>query len=114
MEVKAWDRMGGFGESIKFTVASGCVLSGLDRTVKVCAPASGAIVPSPVHIRGTISDSGSVNTAQVYVDGALKVSTGPTHMVDISLSMLSGKHRVTLKAWDAVGEFSQTLNITVQ
>jgi Bacterial Ig domain len=95
-------------------VASGCVLSGLDRSVKICAPATGTMVSSPVRIQATLSDSGTVQAAQIYADGALKFSTGFTHLVDRLLAITSGTHRITVKAWDAAGQFSQTLNVNVQ
>jgi hypothetical protein len=113
-EVKAWDRKGAFGQAISFTVGSGCIVSGIDRTVKICTPANGATVASPVHIEGTFGTSFAVNAAQIYVDGVLKISAGSTQRVDTSLPMSAGKHRITLKGWDNAGQFSQTINIIVQ
>lgn len=114
MEVKAWDRFGSFAQTINFTIATGCVLSGIDRTVKICTPTNNGTVTSPVHIQASISDSGQVNAGQIYVDGVLKFSTGFTHLIDTSLAMASGSHRITVKAWDAAGQFSQILNVKVQ
>lgn len=114
MEVKAWDRLGPFAQTLNFTVATGCVLSGIDRTVKICTPAAGATLTSPVHIQATLSDTGNVTAAQIYVDGVLSWSTGFTHLVDTSLPIPSGSRRITVKGWDAAGAFSQTLNINVQ
>ncbi|HSS98370.1 MAG TPA: VCBS repeat-containing protein, partial [Terriglobales bacterium] len=113
-EVKAWDRNGAFGQAISFTVGNGCIVSGIDRTVKICAPANGATVTSPVHIEGTFATAFVVNAAQVYVDGVLNVSAGSTQRVDTSLPIAAGKHRITLKGWDNGGQFSQTVNVTVQ
>jgi hypothetical protein len=111
--VKAWDRLGNFARSFNVTVASGCVLSGLDRSVKICAPAAGTMVSSPVRIQATLSDSGIVQAAQIYVDGTIKFAASFTDLVDISLAMSRGNHRITVKGWDAIGEFSQTIQVTV-
>lgn len=114
LTVKGWDRLGSFSQTINFTVAGGCVLPGIDRSVKICTPTNGATVSSPVHIQATLNDSGDVQAAQIYVDGVVKFSTGPTHLVETSLAMSPGTHRVTVKGWDAAGPFWQTINITVQ
>ena len=115
MTVKAWDRFGSYSQAVNFTVsnADDCVLPGTDRTVKICTPSAGGSSGSPVRIKATISDATPVKAVQIYLDNALTFRTGPTHLLDTTLPMSSGTHRITVKAWDAAGQFSKTLNVTV-
>jgi hypothetical protein len=113
MTVKAWDRLGSFSQTINFTVSTGCVLPGTDRTVKICSPANGSTSGSPVRLTATIADSGDVKAVQIYIDGSLEETTSFAQLVDRSLPMSTGTHRVTVKAWDAAGQFSQTVSVTV-
>ena len=114
MTVRAWDRFGSYSQTVNFAVSQGCVLPGLDRTVKICTPTAGSTSGSAVQIRATISDATPVRSAQIYVDGVLTFATGSTHLVDTTISMSPGIHRITVKAWDAAGQFSQSLHATVQ
>jgi hypothetical protein len=114
LQVKAWDRLGSFAQTVSYTVASnGCAQPGTDRTVSICSPANGATVTSPVHLQAAIADTGNINSVQIYVDGVLKSSMPATHSVDTSLTLATGSRRITVKAWDSVGQFSQTVTITV-
>ena len=114
MTVRAWDRFGSYAQTVNFAVSEDCVLPGLDRTVNICVPTAGSTFASPVEIKATIGDASPVKSAQIYVDGALTFATGATHLLDTSIPMPPGIHRVTVKAWDAAGQFAQTLNVTVQ
>jgi len=113
MTVKAWDRFGAYSQTVNFNVSEDCVLPGLDRTVKICTPVAGSTSGSPVRIKATIGDASLIKSAQIYLDGALTFATGSTLLVDTSLPMSPGTHRVTVKAWDAAGQFSRSLLVTV-
>jgi hypothetical protein len=113
MTVKAWDRLGPYSQMVNFTVSEACVLPGTDRTVKICTPTAEGISGSPVQIKATISDASPLKSAQIYLDNVLTSRTGSTHLVDTALPMSSGRHRITVKAWDAAGQFSQTLIVNV-
>ena len=63
-------------------------------------------------ITAAVTDSRSVSAVKIYIDGVSKYQT-TSKQVDTSLSMSAGSHRITVKAWDSVGSFSQTENITV-
>ena len=90
------------------------MLSGIDRTVKICAPANGATVTSPAHVQASITNSSrQINAVQIYVDGVLSFDDGFTQFEDAHLDMSRGKHRITVKAWDSAGPFSQSVMITV-
>jgi hypothetical protein len=117
IQVKAWDRLGAFApQSFTFNAETGCgVESGTDRSVRICVPQNGSTVPNPVHVEAAANDSGQLLDLQIYVDGVLKESVFPFNAFDSSLTGISsGNHRITVKGWDAAGQFSQTVNFTVQ
>ncbi|HSS99438.1 MAG TPA: hypothetical protein VLK33_20525, partial [Terriglobales bacterium] len=76
-------------------------------------PANGIAVSNPVHFRAIFNDTAPVNSAQIYVDGVLKFAES-TPIIDTSLNLPSGNHWITVKGWDAAGQFSQTIQTTVQ
>jgi FG-GAP-like repeat/Bacterial Ig domain len=113
--VKAWDVIGSFSESNLFTVSgttSGCTASTTNRTVKICTPANGSAVTSPVHLQVQVTDSSGV-TVKVYVDGVAKLTT-TNKSIDMSTSLAAGSHKITVRAWDASGNYSSTTTFTVQ
>jgi hypothetical protein len=115
--VKAWDRLGSFtAPAFSFNTLTGCGLyPGTDRTVRICAPLEGATVTQPVHVEAAVTDSGQLLNIQIYVDGVLRTNISPNTAFDSSLTNIpSGNHRITVKGWDAAGQFSQTVNFTVQ
>lgn len=92
--------------------SSGCVLSTLNPSVTICAPAAGQTVTSPVHIVAGTTDSNTVKLIQVYVDGAKKYEVLGSSL-DTSLAMSSGSHRLAVQASDGT-IFKQVIYITVQ
>ena len=94
------------------TVGTGCQSSGVNQTVTICSPSSGATVSSPVQITATVTDNKPVNYSQIYLDG-VKQMTIHASTVNTSLPMSSGTHRLTVQANDGV-TFKTTINITVQ
>ena len=112
VEVKAWDRTGNFSQAFDLTIKDGCVVPGLARTVNLCSPADQTTITSPVRIHAIFNDSGPVLSAQVYVDGVLRFAEA-TPIIDTAINVSSGTHRITVKAWDAAGQFSQTIHATV-
>jgi hypothetical protein len=112
--VKAWDRLGPFSNTLHMNVMNRCSFPGVNRTIRVCSPTSGT-VNSPVPIQANVTNSEDVKAIQVYVDGVIKfISERFSRSVDTSLPMAAGKHRITVKAWDIGGPFSQTYTLTVQ
>ena len=91
-----------------------CSFPGVNRTLQICSPTSGT-VSSPVPIQVNVTNSEAVNAIQIYVDGVVKLTSQQfSRSIDTSLAMASGKHRITVKAWDIGGPFSQTYTLTVQ
>jgi len=56
-------------------------------------------------------DSHIINAMQIYVDGVLRFVT-PDDRMAASLHLDGGTHRITAKAWDDLGTFSSTTNVT--
>ena len=94
------------------SVGAGCRGSGVNQTVTICSPGSGATVSSPVQITATVTDSTPINYAQIYLDG-VKEMTLHSSTVNTSLPMSSGTHRLTVQANDGI-TFKTTIYITVQ
>lgn len=94
------------------SVGTGCQGSGVNQTITICSPGSGATVSSPVQIIATVTDNKPINYTQIYLDG-VKQATLHTSAVNTSLPMSTGTHRLTVQANDGV-TFKTTIYITVQ
>ena len=81
-----------------------CASSSGLRTLRFCTSPTSA---GP-HFLSSPTDNLTINAIQVYIDGVLKFET-PEDLLDINLQLGSGSHRITVKAWDALGPFSSTL-----
>lgn len=115
LTLKAWDAAGEFSQTVYVTVntsSSGCAAPSTNRTVNICSPANGATVSSPVQINAALTATNGYTGAKVYVDGVVKFST-TSKTISTYAAMGSGTHRITVKGWDASGEFSKTIYISV-
>jgi Bacterial Ig domain len=119
---KAWDVNGtSYSKTIYVTVSSsgggsGCQPSGVNRTVTICMPANGGTVKGPyVEIQSASTDSRSISAIKIYVDGVDQFNyLNPTSkQTDNQAYLAPGQHRVTVRAWDSLGAFSQTVAFTV-
>ncbi len=120
LTVKAWDAAGAvFSTTENFTVSTGgggggtCTGSTTNRTVTICTPANNTTVTSPVHITAAATDSASVSSMQIYVDGVKQYQVA-AKSIDTNLAMADAPHKITVKAWDSAGSFSSTIYISVQ
>jgi hypothetical protein len=80
--------------------------SGL-RTITSCPSGSPT---GNFHFVSTPFDGHNVNAVQIYVDGTLKFET-PEDLLSKNLQLSGGPHRVTVKAWDDLGPFSNTTTL---
>jgi len=113
IEVKAWDRLGPFSDTLHMNVMNRCSFPGVNRTIRICSP-TGGTVASPVPIQANVTNAEDVNAIQVYVDGTVKFTSQRfSRSIDTSIPMASGKHRITVKAWDIGGPFFQTYTLMV-
>ena len=94
--------------------AAQCTLNTASPSVTICTPANGATVTSPVSVvAGTTDNAHPVTAMKVYLDNTA-VYTVHTNQLSTTLTMGSGKHNVTVNAWDSSGAvFKSTSIITV-
>jgi len=114
---KAWDALGAFSATATVPSSGPCTNT-TNETVKICNPVNGASFTSnggkaTVEIQATAATNLKFSALQVYVDGALLTST-TSKSVDVSPSLSSGSHRITVKGWDSSEAFSTTINVTVK
>ncbi|HEX4605762.1 MAG TPA: PKD domain-containing protein [Candidatus Angelobacter sp.] len=80
--------------------------------VIVSSPASGASVPSQVHIVASAFSGWPVTAMQIYVDSALTYVVGSANL-DTTIALASGTHTLIVKGWDSAGNnFSKSMNVT--
>jgi len=108
---------------VSFTVGSGaggggCLPSG--PGAKICAPANGATVSSPVTISaGATASSGNITAIRVYVDNASVLtvnnpSATNSFSINQSISISNGNHSVVIVGYQSNGGAQTTSeNITV-
>jgi hypothetical protein len=70
--------------------------------VTISSPSSGSTQSSSVHFVASTSSFGTVSAMQIYDNGSLKY-TVKSSKLDTTLSMGSGSHAVTVKAWNTSG-----------
>ncbi len=75
--------------------------------VTVSSPTSGSTQSSSVHFYATASMSGTVSAMQIYDNGTLKYKVSGAK-IDTTLTMASGSHSVTVKAWNTAGASTYT------
>jgi len=72
------------------------------RTIVMTSPTNNSTVSGSLQVTGNATSPAGVTAMQIYIDGnltyAVKAST-----VDTLLTLATGTHRVTLKAWDTTG-----------
>ena len=96
------------------TVTQGCAISSTNRTVTICSPAANSTVTSPVQIVAYATDSKTITGMSIYVDSKL-VYKQPTSskLVNMPVSMSSGTHAITVKAFDSSTNFSKSITVKV-
>jgi hypothetical protein len=87
-----------------------CAALTSDRSLAFCGYNLGN---GTYHFVGTPLDKLPINAMQIYVDGVVKFLT-IDDLLDANLSFNPGSHRITAKAWDDLGAFSNVINLTVQ
>lgn len=93
------------------TAGIGCAYPSSNRTINVCTPQSGATVTSPVLFRANPRSNTEISGMKIYVDGTAKFLTKDAPLT-ANLIITPGTHKITVKAWDASGPFSNTFTLT--
>lgn len=86
----------------------------VDKTVKICSPANGASLPSPVQFTSAARDNEHAITGMIlYIDSTMKAKS-TTSLLSASVALAAGKHAIVIRAWDSTGFFfSSSESITV-
>jgi hypothetical protein len=92
----------GAGFLAKFDIPP-CTLSSTIPSITICAPPDGATAKSPVLVAAGATDDHTITGMILYVDGVRKFSIMNNSHFDNKVSLQSGSHRVTVKAWDTAG-----------
>jgi len=106
--VKAWDSSGASQSATVYFSVSGSSSTG--SGVYISSPSSGSTVGSPVHFVASASGASHMN---IYVDSS-KVYGKDTSKIDTYISVGSGSHKATIRAWDSGGSsISKTISFSV-
>jgi photosystem II stability/assembly factor-like uncharacterized protein len=107
--VNAWDTTGTLYQTKEsFTVGSappppppsGCSTTAVG--VKICTPANGSSVSSPVQVSAAAQGNKPITAMKVYLDGVLAAS-GSSGAITASLNAAAGTHTLNVNAWDTSG-----------
>ncbi len=103
-------------KSFTLTVASGASCSApASPGVHVCAPASGASVPSPVQIQAAGTVTNTFARMEVWIDGVEKYAESTGTTLNTTLSLPAGSHRFAVLAINTAGaKWEQVVNATVK
>jgi hypothetical protein len=85
-----------------------CAKPAASRSLTLCPLSAGT---GNFLFIGNPLDSHLINAMQIYVDGVLRYET-PDDRLAALLHLDGGTHRITAKAWDDLGAFSTTTNVT--
>ncbi len=109
------DSLGATASATKtVTVTPGCAISGTNRSVTICSPVANSTVASPVQIVGYATDSKTITGMNIYVDSKLVYQQKTSaKLVNRAVSMSSGTHTITVKAFDSSTNFSKSITIKV-
>jgi len=91
---------------------SGCTAT--TAGVKVCAPASGSTVNSPVRFTAAAKSTLPITAMRIYIDNVSAYFVSAASL-DVSLAVNAGTHSVVIQAWDSSGAVfkSSPLTLTV-
>jgi hypothetical protein len=110
LTVQAYDATGTFKTTEFIDV---CALSATSPSVTICTPADAATVASPVRVLAGTTSARPVTLVQIYLDGAKTYEVHAARL-DHLQPMSSGAHRLTVQAYDDLGNlFKTTVNVTV-
>jgi hypothetical protein len=79
------------------------------RTVKLCIPAT--VSGNSVLVRANTTTGSPISGMKVYVDNTEAFFT-PNDTINHKLTVPSGSHRITVRAWDGRGSFSSAMTVT--
>jgi len=84
---------------------SGCAATTVG--VKVCSPASGSTVTSPVHFIAAAKSTLPITAMRIYIDNVSAYLISAANL-DVSLAVGPGTHNVVVQAWNSAGAVIKT------
>jgi phospholipase C len=100
--------------SVAAHAAAPCTLNQTNPSVTVCTPAPNALVQSMVHLVAGTTDTNTVTSMQVFVDGALTQTVKSVSTLDTFVPLAVGLHSITVKGWDKNGSFKTVVPVAMQ
>lgn len=87
-------------------------LPSLAQTISITSPAPNSTLAGSVHVQSKASSSSAVTVSKIYLDG-LAVYTAHSSVIDTTLNLTNGIHRLTVWAQDSGGHtFKKVLSVT--
>lgn len=100
-----------FGQN---TATAAACTNNVVGSVKICSPANGSTVSSPVQFVSQANSANTIGSTWVYVDNVVVYKSAKTASVTASLNIAPGSHSVRAQTWDAKGNlYKAGVNITV-
>jgi subtilisin family serine protease len=114
LTLKAWDAASNFRNADNYVTVANTPDS-TPPNITMTSPADGATISGSVSVAGNATDNVGVTRVELYVDGVWKGNdtTAPYAFNYSTLLIPDGRHRLTLKAWDAAGNFRNADNYVV-
>ena len=117
LQVRAYDLAGNAGQSTVSVYVNNVVATAdvIAPVAVITSPANGITVGRSVTISVSASDNVGVTQVAIYIDGVLRYtdSTAPYSWSWGTRKVSSGWHTITVKAWDAAGNVSAPVSISV-
>lgn len=111
LTVKAYDAAGNVGQSSAVTITvNNPVADATPPTVAISSPTSKYIYGSSVNISASASDNVAITKMELYIDGALKMTTSAKsfNWTWYTASYAKGTHLIKVKAYDAANNVGKT------
>jgi hypothetical protein len=91
-----------------------CTLSTTSPSVTICVPLQGTSQPSPVLISAGAIDTRPVTAMKLYIDGIGRFLIEHESHFEVSVSLNSGPHHLTVTAWNGSGQtYHSSVSIVV-
>ena len=113
LTAKAYDAAGNIGQSASVNVTvNNPVADVTPPTITFSSPSSKYVYGSNISISASAADNVAVTKMELYVDGALQLTTSASS-INTKVSIAKGIHVIVVKAYDAannVNSSSKTVN----
>lgn len=114
--VQGWDNTGAtFKTNVPVAMQPPCAVNTANQTVTICSLVSGSIVSQPFHVVAAATDSNSIKSMTLFIDGKGKSGISNSAIYDVYVNNVPlGTHSIAVQAQDSTGAlFKQKFNITV-